>query len=164
MSSFVISTPLYNARYVCKVRSYMRVCVRMQNLAGPELRWDPRSHGGALGWSPSSGGKTSRCERRELPNWNVLFHLLFGKQRRGWSLWGNRFRVCAGEGATSSCAPCRIHREALDRYGSRGCADDDYVVESREAREHATFLQLHVKLFIYRKNIRKTIKKRDILN
>lgn len=133
MSSFVISTPLYNARYMYKVRSFMRVCAlacirRIRRTR--RLRRDPRSHGGALGWSPTSGGKTSRCERRELSNWNVLFHLLFGKQEMSscaraearLATLRKSFRGCARESATSSSMRilCCIHRETLafDRYGS----------------------------------------------
>lgn len=81
-----MSTPLYNARYTLLVRARVHPCVRVYT---SEIRRARNSHrrrrplGGALvrgGPRTSEREATSRCERRELPNWNVLFHLLFGKR------------------------------------------------------------------------------------
>lgn len=63
--------------------SLMHACMRVYTSG---IRRAQNSHRSvsprrSVGVVPGSGGEeTSRCERRELPNWNVLFHLLFGKR------------------------------------------------------------------------------------
>lgn len=83
MSSFVMSTPLYNARYTLLVRARVYACVRAYTSGIRRTRNSHRRVPSEARWGgpqTSEREETSRCERRELPNWNVLFHLLFGKR------------------------------------------------------------------------------------